>query len=243
MISTIKGKIMITGKLTLRTGMHIGASSDFSAIGAVDSVIVRDMLTQRPYLPGSSLKGKMRYLLARTTVDNGQLKPIDQEPDVLKRLFGNSKDEIVQSRLQFYDLFMNEESIKKINNLETDLYLSEIKFENTINRATAVANPRQIERVPAGSCFDFKLNYNVEDVDTVEEDFKNIALAVNLLEDDYLGGHGTRGYGRVAFSQFEFKERYYVQDNKEVMKECSDKAKAAFKKQRDQGELSGRGVI
>ncbi len=76
---------------------------------------------------------------------------------------------------------------------------TEVKFENTIDRKTAVANPRQIERVIAGSKFDFEIFYNLDDIKEVEKDFENIKQGFDLLEFDYLGGHGTRGSGRIAF--------------------------------------------
>ena len=123
--------------------MHIGAGSDFSSIGAVDNVVVRDSITKKPYIPGSSLKGKMRYLLARVYAKNGKMSDFKDEHDEIGRLFGQS--EKYASRLQFQDVFFNEESAQRIEKIGTDLYLSEIKFENTINRLTAIANPRQLE--------------------------------------------------------------------------------------------------
>ena len=76
--------------------------------------------------------------------------------------------------------------------------LTEVKFENTINRLTAVANPRQIERVIRGSKFELDLIYEVND-DNVEADFEVIKNGLKLLEYDYLGGSGSRGYGKVQF--------------------------------------------
>jgi CRISPR-associated protein Csm3 len=200
-INGLYGKLVFNGELRLKTGMHIGASKDFSSIGAVDTVVVRDPLTKRPYIPGSSLKGKMRYLLARVYARDGQLKEIKHEELRLQRLFGSSGDKILLSRLQFYDLFMTEESVERLKKIDTDLYLTEIKFENTINRLTAVANPRQLERVPAGAEFTFKLVYNVEKPEELEEDIMHLGYGIALLEDDYLGGHGSRGYGRIEISE------------------------------------------
>ena len=204
---TLKDKLVITGEITLVTGMHIGASNDFSPIGAVDSVVVRDPLTRQPIIPGSSLKGKMRTLLARTESDSPVLARIENDSLPLCRLFGSSdnKDKsksMLPARLQFYDLFIMDESKKAFED-KTDLYLTEIKFENTINRTTSVANPRQIERVPAGMKFKLNLVYNLESLEEgsneVAEDFENIARAFKLLQMDYIGGNGTRGYGRLKF--------------------------------------------
>ncbi|NLK22606.1 MAG: type III-A CRISPR-associated RAMP protein Csm3 [Clostridiales bacterium] len=201
------GKLIIEGNLKLLTGMHIGAGNDFASIGAVDSVVVRDTLTKKPYIPGSSIKGKMRYLLSRVYSSNGKLPDIKNECKEIGRLFGQSEKYI--ARLQFFDIFFNQESASKLEKVDTDLYLTEIKFENTINRVTAVANPRQLERVPAGSIFNFKLAYNVENAKDLEEDLKNINNCIQLLQEDYIGGHGTRGYGRVAFENLKFSYNEY----------------------------------
>ena len=201
--AALKGKLIIKARLRLVTGMHIGASNDFAPIGAVDSTFIRDPFTKRPVIPGSSQKGKMRTLLAKARQKGYVLNAIDKDDAVVKRLFGTAeKNNARPARLQFYDLFMTPESIAKVENMDTDTYIGEVKFENTINRLTAVANPRQIERVPAGSEFAFKLVYNIENPEEVSEDMEVLSEALTLLQVDYLGGHGSRGYGRVAFEDF-----------------------------------------
>lgn len=201
--AALKGKLIIKARLRLVTGMHIGASNDFAPIGAVDSTFIRDPFTKRPVIPGSSQKGKMRTLLAKARQKGYVLNAIDKDDSVVKRLFGTAeKNNARPARLQFYDLFMTPESIAKVESMDTDTYIGEVKFENTINRLTAVANPRQIERVPAGSEFAFKLVYNIEDPEEVSEDMEVLSEALTLLQVDYLGGHGSRGYGRVIFEDF-----------------------------------------
>ena len=220
MINTIKGKVIIEGKIEVLTGLHIGTSGDFSAIGAVDNIVIRDTVTNKPMIPGSSLKGKMRYLLARTKYNTSiELKNIKEEHESIKRLFGSS-DPIVVSRLQFQDSLL---AVKNFGKVEFDLPYTEIKYENTIERATGVANPRQQERVPAGSEFDFKLVYNVEKTDEFEEDMKNILLMMEVLEDDYLGGHGTRGYGRVKFKNLKLAKKVYIEENKDELDNIEQK--------------------
>lgn len=194
-------KIEITGTIEVVTGMHIGGTSEFSAIGAIDSPVVRDEITRLPMIPGSSLKGKMRSLLSRSKSDNYMPIEIKDEPEDVMRLFGFSGDtKFKRGRLQFSDMFLSnrEQLFEKGARNET-----EVKFENTINRLTAVANPRQIERVIRGSEFDFSIMYNVSEISEVEEDFKNIADAMKLLEYDYLGGNGSRGYGKIKFKGIE----------------------------------------
>ncbi|QIW57483.1 type III-A CRISPR-associated RAMP protein Csm3 [Lactococcus raffinolactis] len=189
-------KLVIEGTIVLKTGMHIGGSSDFSAIGAVDSPVVRDTLTRLPLIPGSSLKGKMRYLLAKELNNGILLNEPNNDQDEILRLFGSSeKDKIRRARLKFNDIKLSNLSELKTFNVSS----TEVKFENTIDRKTAVAKPRQIERVIAGSKFDFEIFYNLDDIKEVEKDFENIKQGFDLLEFDYLGGHGTRGSGRIAF--------------------------------------------
>ena len=189
-------KLVIEGSIVLKTGIHIGGSSDFSAIGAIDSPVVRDTLTRLPLIPGSSLKGKMRYLLAKELNNGILLNEPNNDQDEILRLFGSSeKDKIRRARLKFNDI-----KLSNLAELETfNVSSTEVKFENTIDRKTAVANPRQIERVIAGSKFDFEIFYNLDDIKEVEKDFENIKQGFDLLEFDYLGGHGTRGSGRIAF--------------------------------------------
>ena len=219
-MNTLKGKFIITGKIKVLTGLHIGTSGDFSAIGAVDNIVIRDTVTNKPIIPGSSLKGKMRYLLSRTKYnDNSTLTmpSIKKESDNIKRLFGSSEKPITLSRLQFCDMLLREKDYGR--DVEFDLPYTEIKYENTIDRGTGVANPRQQERVPAGSEFDFRLIYNVENTEKMEEEVKqdseNILLMFELLEDDYLGGHGTRGYGRVKFEDLKLTKKVYIKENED----------------------------
>lgn len=190
------GKILIQCKLTVRTGMHIGASNAFSAIGAVDSQVVRDLFTGLPIIPGSSLKGKLRTLLARSITGDIQKMPShDNDDEKIKRLFGSSKP-VQASRLQFSDCFVsNAEEMHRIG-------ITEVKAENGINRADGVANPRFIERVSAGTEFAVRIVYEIADEKQIGEDMALLAKGMKLLQLDYLGGHGTRGSGRVSLSDF-----------------------------------------
>ena len=161
-------KILISGTIEVKTGLHIGGDDSFSAIGAIDSPVVRDPLTRNPIIPGSSLKGKMRSLLARDkgTVPVAGSKGFECDCPEITRLFGSSSatsnasgDGIQMSRLQFSDCFLQ-------NKQELPVVF-ENKFENTIDRLTSVANPRQIERVVRGATFAFEIIYNVEDVEQI----------------------------------------------------------------------------
>lgn len=202
------GKLEITGKIKIQTGMHIGGSTEFSAIGAVDAPVMRDSYTNMPYIPGSSLKGKMRYLLQKRYGEKSVDVKISHNDDDgrILRLFGSSNDKNSEksqkSRLYFSDCFLSNLEEMKERGIKT---VTEVKFENTINRFTAVANPRQIERVIRGTEFQFSIIYNIEDEKEMEEDFKIIREGFQLLEYDYLGGHGSRGYGRIKIQDLKLE--------------------------------------
>ena len=191
------GKILIKCDLVVRTGLHIGGSSSFSAIGTVDSPVIRDPFTELPIVPGSSLKGKLRTLLARRSCVTGETLPdFSADGEVLLRMFGSSEP-VRFARLQFADAFLlNYDQLKGVG-------VTEVKSENTINRLTSKANPRQIERVIAGSRFGINIVYNLSDPKEMEEDLSLLSKAMKLLQLDYLGGHGSRGNGRVSFQNFQ----------------------------------------
>lgn len=194
-------KVEISGIIELESGLHIGGSSAFAAIGAVDSPVIKDPVTNLPVIPGSSLKGKMRSLLAKAYNQTAAKDPNQDDPRIT-RLFGAStgggekQDQIIKGHLLFRDSFLlNKEQLEE-RGLQT---YTETKFENTINRITAIANPRQIERAVRGSQFNFEVVYEVDDPTLVETDMKIIADGLKLLELDYLGGSGSRGYGKIRF--------------------------------------------
>lgn len=218
----ILGKIQITGKIRCLTGLHIGASKENIEIGAIDSPVVRDPVTREPYIPGSSIKGKMRSLLEKalsaelrifgttnrrnigTRSNEVWIHVCDTAENALNcaicRLFGSTGQDggkNFPSRLIVRDAYLTEESVERLSDIETGLQYTEWKFENAIDRVTSAANPRQLERVPRGAEFSFELIYNVEEKDTLEKDLMNIQLGLELLKLDYLGGHGSRGYGKI----------------------------------------------
>lgn len=194
-------KIRFSGNLEVESGLHIGASSAFAAIGAIDSPVIKDPVTNLPIIPGSSLKGKMRTLLARSYNQRIAETPNDDDERIC-RLFGASigggrdGQSPIAGRLIFRDSFLANKDELMDKGLST---FTEDKFENTINRTTMIANPRQIERVVRGSKFAFELIYDVVDPTEVDEDLEMILAGLKLLEFDYLGGSGSRGYGKVAF--------------------------------------------
>jgi CRISPR-associated protein Csm3 len=224
----ILGKIVIEGQMVCLTGLHIGARREAMKIGGIDLPVVRDPITEFPYVPGSSLKGKMRSLLERkmnkslrnigTPKNPVHIHVCTEENCEICRLFGSTppprrkeeeeEEKNIPSRLAVRDLFLTKDSKDKLEDIETGLRYTEWKFENAIDRITSAANPRQIERVPAGSVFQLEIIYTVENKEHLKEDLKNLLSAMRLLEDDYLGGHGSRGYGKVKFelSKIEYRK-------------------------------------
>ena len=194
-------KVRISGDILVKTGMHIGGSGAFAAIGAVDAPVIKDILSGDPMIPGSSLKGKMRSLLARE-LNTAVVEP-DGDDERITRLFGSAgkgKSKIKRSRLLFSDMVLaNRDQLQKAG-LQS---MTEVKFENSISRATAVANPRQIERAVKGSVFELDLIYELEKESEFIEDMETLAEGMKLLQYDYLGGSGSRGYGKVEFQNLD----------------------------------------
>jgi len=210
-------KVFIKGKIKCLTGLHIGGSDQALSIGGVDNVVLRDPITNLPYIPGSSIKGKMRSLLEKFygLADDDEKHPVytpdkdtkrGKEPPKegmrLCQIFGvPAESEFSEPpRLIVRDAFMTEETKNILEKLETDFPYSEVKTEVVINRVTSHANPRQMERIPAGSEFNFQFIVNIFEGDKEDEIIEEIFKAMKLLQDDYLGGSGTRGYGRIKFS-------------------------------------------
>ncbi len=269
-VSTVKkpqkkllGKLKLTSTLKVETGLHIGGGGENLQIGGLDKPIIRDPMTRQPYLPGSSIKGKLRSILERlfekpvnrpggsgtyryesddlvdgvTEIDKDTFIKFEGARNCqVCRVFGSTgvscwvEKEIAEreglefdsknpkeiddkeyvkvtgrnspARLIVRDCHLLEDSANKLEQSDTTFYMSEWKFENGIDRITAAANPRQVERVPRGAEFHFEMVYTIEDEEQVEEDIRNLAIALAILEDDALGGHGSRGYGKVSFQDF-----------------------------------------
>jgi CRISPR-associated protein Csm3 len=209
----------ITGRILVLTGLHIGAGNDAVEIGGMDNPIIKDPATGYPYIPGSSIKGKMRSLmewyLDKVKGNGGEPCKCGECP--VCRVFGcalgreekgtEKAKKRGPTRLVVRDSFVIDESIttgdaKKKRKTPSELV--EDKSENSINRITAIANPRHSERVIPGVSFNFSLVYKLYDMgDGFEEDEKNfnevVLKGLKLLENDYLGGGGSRGSGKIQF--------------------------------------------
>lgn len=202
MAHKLESKVIIIGKVIAETGLMIGSSSSAFEIGGTDKQIIRNPIDKKPYIPGSSLKGKMRSLLeiSRGTVDKDGF-PTQNPAHEAARLFGHTKKNEQRkqqsSRLIVRDGVITEESLKLLKN--TELLYTEIKAENTINRIDATANPRFFERVPRNAEFHLNMTLNVFDATQEDKSLDLVFECLRLIQDDYLGGGGSRGNGQVKF--------------------------------------------
>lgn len=215
---------VIIATLKVETGLRIGGGDEGMHIGGVDNVIIKHPHTNEPYLPGSSVKGKMRSLLEwRSGAVQSQVLSkgdYDNAPENQKeaikhilQLFGmGGSDKLTEkeavffgpSRLAFWDCSLN--TAWKESALSDGLPLTEVKSENRIDRIKGTAeHPRQTERIPAGAVFDFKLTFKVlsDDSNALE---KTVLSGLKLLELDGLGGSGSRGYGKIRFENLKLNE-------------------------------------
>ncbi|HMN14466.1 MAG TPA: type III-A CRISPR-associated RAMP protein Csm3 [Bellilinea sp.] len=209
------GRLVIQGNILVKTGLHIGGSGGAFAIGGVDNPVIVNQVTGQPYIPGSSLRGKMRSLtekyLGRTTgqrISQSQIHACKTEAEYLEcpicNIFGiTAEDFNWPTRLLVRDVALDPDSAMTIREAKTALPYTEIKTEVAIDRVTSQANPRDVERVPAGAVFGpMELVYNIY----CEQDVTWLSVvldAMQLLEDDYLGGHGSRGSGKIAFQDLQ----------------------------------------
>ena len=233
----LQGNILLQGTIRAKTGLHIGGNSGELDIGGIDNPIIRNAFNRQPYIPGSSVRGKMRGLLDRyfnnalekrvgrdvrihecQTPDNYNECPVCQVFGVapIRQLSGKT----MPTRLIVRDTFLTDESLNTLDRADTDTDFTEIKTEVAIDRITSAATPRQQERVPAGVTFGpFQIIhsfYTISDESAhnhqIENEFQlfdTVLKGMELLEDDYLGGSGSRGSGQIAFENLTltFKSR------------------------------------
>jgi len=248
----LMGRILINGRLKARTGLRIGGSKEVLEVGGLDLPVIKDPFGV-PYIPGSSLRGKIRSLLElhrgkgkfeiegetfctikdfferyNQLFDSGRELRIKGSPCCcgeceICKLFGipanENKFPLNPTRLAVRDAFLDKdhwnECFKEAEVLGGTY--TEVKYENSIDRLTSVANPRQVERVPAGARFDFEMSLKLLDESDVDL-LKTLFEGMKLLEDDYLGGHGSRGYGAVKFEDISIRLRgrdYYEGEGEE----------------------------
>jgi len=210
----------LTGQIELLSGLHIGSGNTEMHIGGTDNPVIKNPVTNQPYIPGSSLKGKMRSLMEWRAgvvgVTDGKplgFKHLDklddaqrQQGETILRLFGGAPEgadqdmdlvgRIGPTRLSFWDCELDPAWVEEMRG--KNLLLTEVKMENAIDRIKGVAeHPRNTERVPAGARFEFRLTLRVLDG---EELLDEILRGLRLLELSGIGGSGSRGYGKLRFT-------------------------------------------
>ena len=209
----LEKKVFVTGTIEVKTGLSVGGSSVGLEIGGADKVVIRNPITNQPYIPGSSLKGKMRSLLekldGKLTYDKGNAMPCKCGECLICRVFGVPAEEkgtptrLIVRDSDLIGIMKNGEFKKGAEQLEkaknTDMPYTEIKTEVVIDRISSAATPRQFERVPAGAVFSLNLVCNIYEGDNEKDIINKVFEGLKLVQDDYLGGSGTRGYGEVKF--------------------------------------------
>lgn len=232
-----RGKYVLNGKIECLTGLRIGGVTEGVEIGGLDNPVIKDPLTREPYIPGSSLKGKLRSHLewalgliephekhrgAYAAYDCRELRESRKEnsnPEkwnkayILGRLFGPASDDTEvrmtagPTRLTVRDSFPTEETRKKWKEWLGEGVYTEIKAENLIDRVTSQATPRSMERVPKGSEFEFTMFLEDYQQGEVKELLRHLLMAMHLLENSSLGGSGSRGYGEIRFKDLDLEWR------------------------------------
>jgi len=209
----------ISGTLELLTGLHIGGGNTEMHIGGTDNPVIKNPVNDQPYIPGSSIKGKMRSLLewelGVVSVTSGaplgfeHLDKLSEDQIAgaksLLSLFGGApkpglKDQLLAevgpTRLAFWDCSLNQDWVKAMG--DKHLLLTEVKMENSIDRIKGTAeNPRNTERVPAGARFVFNVSVRIHDN---EDLLDTLFRGLRLLEITGLGGSGSRGYGKIQIT-------------------------------------------
>ena len=232
----LHGKIFLQGTINALTGLHIGGNTGELDIGGIDNPVIRNAFNRQPYIPGSSLRGKMRSLLDRHFKNSLDKrvgrdvrvheceKPTDYNACQVCQVFGvapqrDLRGKTMPGRLIVRDTFLTPESLEALDRADTDTDFTEIKTEVAIDRITSAATPRQQERVPAGTTFGpFQIVHSLYTLDEnnpnnqLENElayFNTVLTGMELLVDDYLGGSGSRGSGQITFENLTmtFKSR------------------------------------
>ena len=201
----LEGIYVLNIKLELLSGLYIGGNDSGFDIGGADSDVIRNPLTNEPYIPGSSLKGKLKSLLKYHVkeVDIIEKDIVFKDSNITNIFKPIDEGNIKITRAIFRDLTLTKESEKELQNILGTGCFTEIKVNPISGKSDS---PRFIERVPAGAIFEGEIVLNVFDGDNKEIMMDNIKKSLKLLEMNYLGGNGTRGYGRVKVEFDEFKE-------------------------------------
>ncbi len=203
--------IRLSGTIECVTGLAIKGMGIELGIGGADSEVIKNPLTNEPYIPGSSLKGKMRSQLEKV---NGmkdrrgaviQDKPCGCGLRTCKTcvVFGahfNPGALSAPTRIIVRDSIYTETFKKQMESLPVERVNLEVKAENIIKRDRGTAEaPRFIERVPAGAEFTLEILLQIFEGDDEAALVAYVKEGLELVKHSALGGSGSRGYGQVKF--------------------------------------------
>ncbi len=212
--------IKLSGKLVCKSGIRVGGSKEDLEVGGIDNPVIRDPVSRLPYIPGSSLKGKLRslseYRLGKVTND-GKPCGCAQEDCLVCKIFGphmSPRHNLGPTRIIVRDAHLSAESKESLEALrESGIDFSEIKTENIIDRRTGIAADgglRTGERVPAGTKFDLVRSIRIFDGDDEKQLINFLQQSLAALQNDTLGGSGTRGYGWVEIEDLKLGASSYA---------------------------------
>ena len=209
----LHGRLFITGSILVVTGLHIGATEGVFSIGKTDKTVIANPLTGQPYIPGSSLRGKLRSLTERyrgevsgQKINEGQIHSCDKPECPICALYGRPAEaNLLPTRMIVRDVPLLPESALHLKAARTPMPYTEVKTEVSIDRVTSQANPRTLERVPAGAEFG-PMELIISLYEPSDLALLDLLLdGMTLLEDDYLGGHGSRGSGKIEFRNLQVR--------------------------------------
>ncbi len=191
-------------KIILKTWLHIGGSDLGLKIGGIDSSVVKNPLTNEPYIPWSSIKWKMRASLEMIEWDYSKKywasEKIDNDSNIAKSFWMATTNLKISSRLIFSDFEMTNEYKEEFKKLWAVDFMED-KSENSVPRFLKwPANPRHIERVPAWVEFEWKIIITpVEWENWITEEELNEVLEkwVYYLNNFWLGWWVSRWNGRI----------------------------------------------
>lgn len=247
------GYIKITGEIEAITGLHIGGTADSIDKGGIDNPVIKNPVTNEPYIPGSSLRGRMRSLLEKRNAlyNNTKLSPLTSKKDIWMEIYEEEVDAMNSEVCRVFGNSMSDRSVPSILIVRDALYtdktcedymqggkgglpITEAKMEIAVDRITAHALPRTIERVPAGAKFSFEIIYKVQtyengkfelntnDARTKSDeklivDLQNILWALEQIEThDGLGGNTSRGHGQVKICIKDLNSVHFKEDKANV---------------------------
>jgi CRISPR-associated protein Csm3 len=216
--------VKLAFRVTLAEGTRIGGSGGGLQIGEIvepNLMAIRNPANGEFYIPGSSLKGKLRSVLERELgkCEGGSPCTCGEVGCMVCTVFGahlKAKPECAPTRIVVRDSPMSADAKASfIEAQRTGKPTTEEKTENIINRKSGAAeHPRTGERVLADTTFDGEILLHIYEGDDAKKmtDFVRHGLGI-IQEASSIGASGSRGYGKVRFEDLK-EETLKVSDLK-----------------------------